>query len=429
MLADVTCYAPDPPAGHLAPPGVGTEGAIVQRMARTYAKRTDPHRPGAIIPAHYELVFSFNMASSMDGWPVPSYRINCELDGRTEEKDAEGKHVRFINGEHHPDGNCCVIGLRQIQKARFALGGGPGKCTVCGAHYVHGDAWRHLPTGEIIFLGHDCADKYELLADRSAAELASLRAKSATAAAILAEQTKERRRAFFLAHPGLEAALDRDHHILRDLGAKLRQYHELSDKQIALAMKIVHELDNPQAAEVQVPAPVGKQTFRGVIVAKKTHEGAYGNSVKITVKVTTDAGVWLAWGTAPQALFDQAQKHGYRLKGAEVELTATLKAGREPHFAIMSRPRGKVLSFPCEQPESCEGCQRALIGDDVYEVKWFVHHHRAEEQNARGRGLFDQAVYAQWFADEAERTGRLPASELDGRTPDYVWFRAAEARQ
>ncbi|HEX9640597.1 MAG TPA: hypothetical protein VGB13_04715, partial [Candidatus Krumholzibacteria bacterium] len=173
-------------------------------MART-AKRSDPHRPGAIIPAHYEYVFSFNMATSMDGWPVPSFRVNCLLDRRTEEKDADGKHVRFIEGEHDADGNCCVIGLRQIKRARFALDGGPGKCTVCGAHYVYGDAWRHTLSGEIIFLGHDCADKYSLLADRSEAELAALRAKNATAAAILAEQTKEERRAFFLAHPGLEA--------------------------------------------------------------------------------------------------------------------------------------------------------------------------------------------------------------------------------
>lgn len=392
-------------------------------MARTYSKRTDPHRPGAIIPADYEYVFSFNMASSMDGRPVPSFRINCELDRRVTLTDAAGK-VTFKNGEHAPDGNCCVIGLRQIKQERFALNGGPGKCTVCGAHYVYGDVWRHTPTGELVFLGHDCAEKYSMVADRSEAELAAGRAKTATAAAILAERTKEERKVFFETHSGLEAALGRDHHILADLAAKLRQYRTLSDKQIALALKIAHELDHPQAAEVMVPAPTGKQTFRGTIVSLKGVEGAYGFTSKMTVKVTTPAGVWLAWGTEPAALFAQVQKHGNRLKGAEVEITATLKAGREPHFAIMSRPRGNVVSFPCENPESCEGCERARIGDAAYELQSFIEYQRMQERFSRQRGLFEQTVYAQWFADEAERTGHLPAEDLSGRTPDYVWFRA-----
>jgi hypothetical protein len=413
---------------------------MVKRMARTYSKRTDPHRPGAIIPAEYEYVFSFNLSTTHDGWPVPSYRVNCELDGRTEERDAEGKYVRTVNGEHHPDGNCCVIGLRQVKKERFALDGGPGKCTVCGAHYVHGDAWRHLPTGEIIFLGHDCADKYHLLADRSEAELAALRAKEGAARAASAERTRLALVDFYAAHPGLEVALaltpppgltDRElgkYFILSELRDKLRQYRDLSDKQIALAFRLAKEITSPAPAEVMVPAPTGKTTFRGTVISTKVVDGAWGSQCKMTVKVTTPSGVWLAWGTEPAALFGQAQKHGNRLKGAEVEITATLKPGREPHFAIMGRPRGKVVTFPCEHPESCEGCQRALLGDDVYEVKWFVLHHRSEERNARERGLFDQAVYAQWFADEAERTGRLPAADLSGRTPDYVWYRAHEGK-
>jgi hypothetical protein len=365
------------------------------------------------------------MSSSMDGWPVPSFRVNCELDGRTEERDAEGNVIRTINGTHSESGNCCVVGLRQVAHAHFALDGGPGKCTVCGAHYVHGEVWRHTLSGEIIFLGHDCAEKYGFLIDASEAELAAERARAATAKAILAAQTKAERAALYAAHPGLEAALGREHYILRDLAAKLHQYRGLSDKQIALALKIAHELDNPQAADVHVPAPLGKQTFRGTIVSTKGVEGAWGWSSKITVKVMTPAGVWLAWGTEPAAFGTQASKHGNRLRGAEVEITATLKAGREPHFAIMSRPRGTVLAFPCEAPESCEGCQRARLGDAEYECREFVKYQRREESAARARGLFLQAVYAQWFADEAERTGRLPAADLSGRTPDYVWFRAA----
>ena len=394
-------------------------------MART--KRSDPHRPGALVPAHYTYVFSFSLASSEGGWPVPSEGINCALDYRRWEKDADGKE-HCINGEHRPDGECCVVGLRG-KGFRFARNGGPGKCDVCGAHYIHGDVWRYVPTGELLFLGHDCAAKYELLADRSAHELRMGRLRAAAAAQCEKARRAEAYAAFCGEHAGLAEALEVEHYILLDLKRKLREYGEISDKQVALAHKLADEVKNPPPADMHVPAPTGKQTFRGTIVSKKTHEGGYGPSVKITVKVTTPAGVWLAWGTAPQALFDQASKHGYRLKGAEVELTATLKAGRDPHFAIMSRPRGTVLAFPCEKPEDCEGCLRAKMGDAAYELQQFIGHQRFEEEQARRRGLFDQAVYAQWFADEAERTGRLPAADLSGRTPDYVWYRAHEGRQ
>jgi len=400
---------------------------MFQRMARTYPKRTDPHRPGAIIPADYEYVFSFNCVTSMDGWPVPAFRINCELDNRT--FDADGKILK--NGEHAPDGRCCVIGLRMVAREKFAAHGGPGKCTVCGAHYVYGDCWRHTPTGEIVFLGHDCADKYSLLADRSEAELAAARAKDATAKAILAAQSKKERAEFLANHPGLAAALERasEHHILADLAAKFRQYRVLSDKQIALVQKLVHELDNPQVAEVNVPAPTGKVTFRGVVVSSKVQEGAWGNSLKITVKVTTPEGVWLAWGTEPTGIVSELGRHTDRKKGYEVELTATLKAGRDPHFAIMSRPRGKVVKFACEQPETCEGCQRVALGDAAYELREFIRLQRVRELDARERGLFDKAVYAQWFADEAERTGRMPVHNEAVFSHDYAWYRTHEGEQ
>lgn len=315
------------------------------------AKRTDPHRPGAIIPANYESIFSFSLSSSEGGWPVPSLGINCELDGRRIEKLPDGKE-RVINGEHRPDGNCCVIGLRQVGKKKFALGGGPGKCTVCGAHYIHGDAWLHIPTGEVVFLGHDCADKYEMLADRSEHELrlGNLRAAAAR------EAEKMRRAEVFLAfcseHDGLNDALSMEHYILIDLREKLRRYGAISAKQVSLALKIASELKNPESAEVLVPAPVGDEriTFQGLVIAARSHETRFGDSFKMTVKVTTPAGTWLAWGTAPSGVMTG---HG-ALKGSTVEVTAKLKQGREPHFAIMQRPAGRVLKTSC--PPDCLGC-------------------------------------------------------------------------
>lgn len=111
----------------------------------------------------------------------------------------------------------------------------------------------------------------------------------------------------------------------------------------------------------QVPAPTGRVTFAGTIVSAKEQAGEYGTSIKITIKVVTaGGGVWLAWGTCPAAIVDAARAYQpktergiaidtdlfAKLRGAEVEITGTLKEGREAHFALMSRPRGTVKAWP-----------------------------------------------------------------------------------
>ncbi len=141
-------------------------------MARN--NRSDPHRPGAIVPADYEYVFSYNLATSEGGWPIPSLGINCELDRRYIRKNDDGTET-VVNGSHDADGLCCVVGMRG-RGHKFFDGSGAGKCSVCGTCYIYGDVWRHVPTGEHIHLGHTCAAKYSMLADRSEWELANGRA-------------------------------------------------------------------------------------------------------------------------------------------------------------------------------------------------------------------------------------------------------------
>src|ERR1041384_3258964 len=97
----------------------------------TTTKRTDPHRTGAIVPADYDYVLSYNLSTSEDGVRVPSFRVNCQLDRRV--YDADGRIVR--NGEHDADGRCCVVGLNGIARVAWAPTGGTGKCSVCGAAY------------------------------------------------------------------------------------------------------------------------------------------------------------------------------------------------------------------------------------------------------------------------------------------------------
>lgn len=305
------------------------------------AARTDVHRPGALIPAHYRHLLSFNGAHSADGWPVPSYGFNCELDRRV--YDSKGNFIK--NGEHSPNGDCCIVKI--VQTRKLAVTGrehGPGKCTSCGANFIYGDVWLHEASQEIVFLGHDCADKYEFHVDRSAWELAHDRLLKASAKECEKARKAEAFEAFFLKHEGLEDDLDLEHPILRDLSEKLLKYENLSDKQIALARKIADEIRNPQKAEQHVTAPTGKQTFKGVILSAKVASGIHGDQLKITVKVTTPLGTWLAWGTCPAQIIDESKNKS--LKGVEVEISATLKPGKDAHFALMSYPNGRILSLP-----------------------------------------------------------------------------------
>lgn len=142
---------------------------------------------------------------------------------------------------------------------------------------------------------------------------------------------KVRYDAFLAQHPGLYDALMQQHRISMDLDAKLMSFGSLSPAQIELAFKLHAEVRCPaRPRENNVPAPEGRLTVRGTVVSVKEHRGDFGDTFKMTVKVTTDAGTWLCWGTVPS---DTTVS-----KGDEVEFKATVIRGREPHFAFFKRP-------------------------------------------------------------------------------------------
>jgi hypothetical protein len=295
-----------------------------------YNTRTDAHRPSTIIPANYEQWNDYALASSAGGWPTPSMGISCKTD-----------RVTCLD-----TGRCCVVSTERHARAEGrAVYGSAGRCGVCGANYTYGTMFRHEPTGEIVHMGHDCARKYEMLADWTAFELGLDRARKT--AGKVAEQAKNdaERREFLDAHPGLEDAFTVEHRIISDIKARFVQWRSVSDKQVALVLKIANEIRNPPTVpvEINVPAPTGRVTFTGVIMSAKVRETDFGSDLKITVKVQAEGGVWLAWLTAPRGLCDAVweetkQPVSGQLKGRTVTLTATLKPGRESHFAFGSRP-------------------------------------------------------------------------------------------
>lgn len=302
--------------------------------------RTDTHRPSQIVPADYEHVMFYNLATMDDGWPIPSFRVNCESDRA--ERNQYGAIVK--KGQHDEDGMCCLIGMRTIAKVKFASHGTTGQCTVCGTHFVYGEVWKHIPTAEYIHIGHICAGKYNLLADYSEFELQYRRFKKARAVELQREKNKKERGDFLEDHPGLEQALETDHHIVQDIKDRFFQYRNLSEKQIALVFKLASEAMAPKYQERLVPAPTGRQTFTGVVIGTKLQSGYYEDVWKMIVKVETGDGCWKCFGTIPSDIRYHGNCNRGELKGTKVEITATLTQSDDAHFAFFKRPRGKVIN-------------------------------------------------------------------------------------
>lgn len=285
-------------------------------------KRTDPHRPGSIVPFDYEYVLSYCSPGSQpwDQWNMDAVRALCE-------------NIGWGRGETQMFGHV-------------------GKCGICGAAYRNGDIWRHEPTGDIVHVGHNCADKYSMVTERPGFE-AALEVLKKRRAAFIAETKRQMVREKFLTSvPGLEEALNGDHDILRNMSASLTRWGSLTPKQIAFAVKLSAETkarkENPPPQEKHVPAPTGRQVVKGRVVSKKVYDSdAYGSSTKITVKVETPEGSWFAWGStfSTAGVFD---------RGDMIEFKATLSPSRDAHFAFFKRPTdGRVINEPEVSPCIC----------------------------------------------------------------------------
>lgn len=300
--------------------------------------RTDPHRPGSIVPAEYTYVMSYALPTMAGGFvPVPGFRYDCVLD------HAHERNGKTIMGEHDGSGRCCARAHRN-SGALYAELGGIANCTICGARYGMGDIWLHVPSGEHIHLGHTCADKYEMLADRSQVELEMGRRKAAAAVQVKKTLNTEEREAFLAKHDGLAEDLVVDHRIINEIAGRFQQYRTLSEKQIALVRKLADEVRNPKPEEKHVPAPEGRVEVEGLVVSVKSYDSDYGVTVKMVVKVATPDGSWLVYVTVPSGLSGDSADG---LKGCTVRFSATLKRGRDAHFALGKRPtKASIVNDP-----------------------------------------------------------------------------------
>ena len=282
---------------------------------------------------------------------------------------AENGHYKFLSnfylgsgGEEFADyfAELCSNDpyLWEDAKAKFESFGGnfenKGTCDHCGAHFLWGCCYLHLPTGRLVHVGHTCASnsfdyssRVSALKGRASKKLAEIRAfakkRAARSEKFWAENTDLRE--------SLPAALETDHYISRDLKASFEKWGSLSAKQVALAFKLVKDVAAEAARRAareaklaanppsKVPATDERVTIKGTVVSLKWKTDFYGETLKLLVE--SEAGYRL-YGTCPRALAEDDDA----VRGAVVEFAAKVERSKDDEFfGFFKRPtRASVLS-------------------------------------------------------------------------------------
>lgn len=249
--------------------------------------RTDPHCPSNFKPSDYRYAFAFAGAHSIDGWPIPPFNMEMAI-------------------------HAMRSGRRPIIPLESGDPRGVLHCDVCGAHFIHGEAWEHAPTGEIVFLGHTCAAKYEMHASDPAFERAIAGHRSRVIRRLEMLARIDRARRFLRDKPELRAAMRSKHRIVRDLVNKTLHYGDLSEKQVALAIKIAREeRERAKQDEIdfaEIPATAARMTVQGRIIAAKWKESFRGGEVlkALVAAELPDGRLIKVWGTVPRLICDRA---------------------------------------------------------------------------------------------------------------------------
>lgn len=209
---------------------------------------------------------------------------------------------------------------------------------------------------------------------RDAAEHVKRTERAAERKAAARESKQAKIDAIIAEHPSLVvlvADVPPENSFLWDLSSKLRQYGDLSERQIVAAERVVAEETRREAARVAreaekaaraasgVAAPTGRTVVAGVVTFVKAEEDnySYNGGIVWKMRVADDRG-FTTWGTVPAGIraevdkvigdYVQAQGQYYKgmpladiLRGSRVSFTATLRpATDDATHAFANRPTG-----------------------------------------------------------------------------------------
>lgn len=225
------------------------------------------------------------------------------------------------------------------------------KCTHCGASIRYFNIFRHVPTGERIVVGDQCAEERMQQDSRAALEQSLVRKAEAARAAEM--KLRAEAHAWIAANEALWAQMlaNRGDQFVADMVKAVAKYGSLTEKQAAALPRVFDRLaewTTPGAVcELReiVEAPTGKRiTVEGVVAKTDSRENGYGVRYVMTVKA--DEG-WFAWGTIPEALFATGESMD-SLVGKRVRFIANLEAGNKPNIVFTNRPtKAELVEAVC----------------------------------------------------------------------------------
>lgn len=280
----------------------------------TTTTRTDAHRPTELITEDYEYLETYD---ARVGERIPFGAIPA--------------HVLYLMKR--------LAVLRGLVESSPLAERSLDQCHHCGAHIRYGAVLKHIPTGQYIAVGETCLDnRFE----RTTADFQQLRKSAQLDREAMRIRTAVA--AFVEAHPTLAWMADQGqtfeattNDFLRDVARKLRQYGDLSERQIVAVYRAAwKQLEfeakrSEQPAEVPCPHADGQRVeIRGQIVGVKFYDNDFGTVTKLMVLVPSDGGAWKLWVTCPSSLDAE--------KGADVHLRVKLQHTDDPTFVKGSRP-------------------------------------------------------------------------------------------
>jgi hypothetical protein len=132
------------------------------------------------------------------------------------------------------------------------------------------------------------------------------------------------------------------HEFLADMVRAVKTYGALTPKQTAAVAKWqansnrAEEIANEEKAKAEnLPALIeGRRILTGDVISTKWHDGSYGTTLKMVVRLEDGNKVW---GTVPANI---EPIEADNLIGKRVSFSATVKrSDRDPHFGFFSRPK------------------------------------------------------------------------------------------
>ena len=221
-----------------------------------------------------------------------------------------------------------------------------GSCALCSTGFAYGGVFRHLPSGELIAVGHICASHHLGYKDIDKKN----RDKKIRHARKREENARRRAKAsaeftgFVAANPEFAAAMTFDHHIIADIVEKCREFRGTpSPAMAALVIKIATEGAERATAKAEreaadaefppIPVPLtdARVKVSGTVIWTGTKKSIYGTAYKMIVRVVRPTGAFKLYGTEPSGLDPEV--------GDEVEFMARIERGdRDEDFGFFSRP-------------------------------------------------------------------------------------------